>query len=515
MRKSIATTAVLGMSLGVVAIANAQDTTNGSDPYVLDTVVLKASEQSTAEQDYVAPTSVNRVQAEPLDTPQTITAFTAARITDQDIRSDLDLLQMTPGVDVTSKEGFSRIRGFSAQTAIEGIPVGTFIGRQAADLSAFEQVEILKGPAAIFQGEGAAGGMINYSFKRPTGTETLQVKAGFGDPTSRQLQVDYNIAPLLDGRLRARFVGAYEDRDQFDPEKYERASLYAVTEYDLTDSTVLRFSAWRQSNDVVQGFRAGLPTYSDGTLIDFPQGTTATQDWSLYKFRSLWLNAEVEHEFNDRWKLRLAYRNGDSHHSSTRSVAGLCENPSVPGYEAGGIDRDDPDGRQCYALSYWNDWNQYEIYDANLNGAFDAFGHTHDVLLGFTLKREWFRRAFGRGIGANSEFIVDIFDPNPHVVDRPDYIIDEPWGAKGDPNNQYTLFGQVNFQATDRLSIPIGGRFTWLKTADGDWTAKGEFTPSISAVYKISDNTMVYAQYAQMFTANRGGPGIWTGLPLS
>lgn len=523
--KTILKATLIGVTMGCsLTAANAQsetaettETPPGSE-VVLETVVINAAGTSAAETGYVAPTSISRIESDPLDTAQTVTAVTAARIEDQNIRSDLDLLNSSPAVDATSNEGFVSIRGFGADRAIDGVTVGSFIGRTSADLSAFEQVEILKGPAAIFQGNGGFGGMINYSFKRPHDTEALHTKVGFGDPSTKQLMVDYNMQPMLDGRLRARFVGSFEDQHAYRyPEKYERASFFGVTEFDLTDQTTLRFSAWRQRSNEVRDFRQGVPTWNDGTLIDFPADTTATQDWALFRFRSLWLNAEIEHRFNDDWKLKLSYRNGDSHHPSIRS--NVCYDAEGNfNYSTDGIDRDNPDGRSCHMLSYWNDWNQYEVFDATLNGEFDALGRPHEVMVGFTQQRSWFRRAFGVARdGAASDFVVDIFDPDHHVTDRPAWVIDSPWGAKGNAWNEYQLFGQVNFQATERLTLPIGGRLTWVRTDDGDWTAKREFTPSVAAVYKLNDNMTVYAQYARMFSANTWAYGWnsgWTdGIP--
>lgn len=484
-------------------------------PYVLEAIVLSGSTTPAAETGYLAPSTADRIPVDPLDAPKTLAAYTADRIADQGIRSNLELLQSTPGVDVTSNEGFTRIRGYYADATIDGIPAGTFIGRTTADLSPFEQVEIIKGPAALSLGNGGYGGVINYAFKRPLDAQAMKMRLGFGDPSAKLAVVDYSMAPLLDGRLRARFVVSRDERDSNkDPEGYERLSLYGVGEFDLTDRTTLRFSAWRQTNDTVQPFRTGLPTYSDGTLIDFDPDTTVTQDWAEYNFRSLWLNAELEHQISDRWNLKFSYRNGDSSHPTVRNLAGLCVGPdAVHSYEDSGIDRANPDGRQCYALSYWNDWNQQAIYDAAVSGSFDALGRSHGLTLGANHQRSWFRRAFGENVAGDGEFIVDVFNPDHHVIDRPSWEINDPWGAKGDPDELTTLFGQLNLQATERLSFPLGGRFTWSRSSDGEWVAKHEFTPSVAAVYKLNDDATLYAQYAEMFspnTWNRGWNPDWT-----
>lgn len=489
-----------GGSGGVLA----QTPGTGSDgTVVLETVVLQANGLPAAETGYVAPTSINRSDAEPIDTPQTITAVTAAQIAEQDIGSDLDLLNAAPGVDATIREGFLTVRGFGADRAINGIPVGNFVGRNGADLSPFEQVEILKGPAAAFTGSGSFGGMVNYSFKRPLDHERLETTLGFGDPKSNRVMVDYNITPMFDGRLRARFVGSYEDRNSNRyPENQERTSLFGTVEYDITDQTLLRLGAWRQRNNETRDFREGLPAWSDGGLIDFNPDTTATQDWSRYHFRSDWVTAELEHQFNDRWSGKLTYMNGETFHPSRRSVPFECSGPlSVYDYTNLGIDRNNPDGRQCHTLSTWNDWNQYEIFDATLNGAVDALGRSHALVFGLTQQRSWFRRQFGIA-DASDEFLVDIFHPDHHVIDRPAYEIYRDFGTKGQAENNYQAFASIDLKATDRLSFPITARWSWIRTSEGDWTAKGEFTPTVAAVYEANENLTYYAQYAQMFSAN-------------
>ncbi|MDQ7774910.1 MAG: TonB-dependent siderophore receptor [Paracoccus aminovorans] len=503
------TTAIgLALSLAVPA-AVAQTATQPKKPaatddeLVLDTVVLTATSQSQAETSYVAPSTIGRIETAPREIPATVSTYTAKRIEEQNIRSNLDLMQSTPGVDVTSNEGFFRIRGFGAQVALDGVSVGNFVGRTSADLSAFEQVEILKGPASLFQGNGSPGGTVNYTFKRPFDREALTARLGFGDPSSKTLMVDYNLAPALDGRLRARFVGSFEDRDLFTrPEYLKRSSLYGVTEFDLTDSTTLRLSAWQARNEINQSFRQGMPTWSDGTLIDFPVDTTVSQDWNRFYFKARWVNLDLEHEFNESWSAKLSYKYGKSDHPSYygEQVRSCPDGLGIPGY-GDGIDRANPDGRSCFVGSYWSDTNDVEVYDASVTGKFDAFGRSHDVVFGFSQERSWFRRAFGSA-DPSSTYVVDIFDPDHHVIDRPEIIVANPIGGKGTPDNTYTLFANANIKATDRLHFPITARLTWLKTSEGEWTAKHEFTPSLAAVYEVNDQITVYGQFARMFTAN-------------
>lgn len=161
------TASLIGLSAGGATTRGWAQTQAADGTLMLDPITIETTGVPAAETEYVAPTSINRTVTEPIDTPQTVTAVTAARIVEEDIWSDLDLLNSQPAVQADIREGFVTVRGYGADRAINGIPVGSFIGRNSADLTPFEQVEVLKGPAALFQGAGGFGGVVNYSFKRP------------------------------------------------------------------------------------------------------------------------------------------------------------------------------------------------------------------------------------------------------------------------------------------------------------------------------------------------------------
>ncbi len=488
----------------------------------LGTIILDGSGRPAAETSYLSGTAIGRVKTDPKKLPATVSSYTAKRIEEQNIRSNLDLMQGTPGVDVTSNEGFFRVRGFSAQTAVDGISVGSFVGRTSADLTAFEQVEILKGPAALFQGNGSPGGTVNYSFKRPGETESFTGALGIGDPDSKLVTLDYTLAPMLDGRLRARFVGSFEDRDLFTrPESIRRSSLYGVTEFDITERTTLRVGFWQQKNNSNQTFRTGLPTWNDGTLIDFPVETTASQDWNEFRFTARWLNIDLEHEFNEVWSAKLSYRRGKSYHPSVYGsmFGGRGQAPAgcagVTGYGSG-IVPNTAVGWACFTAEFWSDINEVEAWDGSVTGAFEAFGQTHDVVFGLTHERSWFGRELGSATDPGFGYVLDIFDPDHHVTGRPAMTLGAPY-EKGRPSEKYNLFAQVTVNVNERLRFPVSGRLTWLKTSAGDWTANGEFTPSLGVVYDVTDQITVYGQYARMFTANtsnRSWDPSWTpGVP--
>ena len=62
---------------------------------------------------------------------------------------------------------------------------------------------------------------------------------------------------------------------------------------------------------------------------------------------------------------------------------------------------------------------------------------------GLTQQRSWFRRQFGIA-DPSDEFLVDIFDPDHHVIDLPGHTIYRDFGEKPPATNQYQAFARID-----------------------------------------------------------------------
>lgn len=471
----------------------------------LDEVKVSGASEA-AETGYLAPSNSGRTTAQPRDIAKTITSYTSRLIQDQNIRNNNQLLRGAPGVDNVNPEfGTVRIRGFNAQISIDGISTPNFVGRTDSDLSAFEQVEIIKGPASLGQGTGSPGGTVNYAFKRPKDHESFETSLGFSNPRGGLLTVDYNIKPAFDGRLRARIVGSYENRNLFThPDSIKRLSLYGVAEFDVTDRTTLRLGYWRQRNESVQSFRLGLPTYDDYTLIPFdllPVGTTLTQDWNNYQFKSDWLNVDLEHDFGGGWRGKLSYRRGESFHPSHYASTN-CRGPlAAQGYGNNGIDKANPNWLKCMGAEFYSDHQNTELVDANIAGAFELFGRSHDVVAGLTHEKSWFRRQLGSHNTAD-EFLNDISNPNPHVSGPLPLGPITPLPPRGAPSVKVNAYVAATINVTDQLRFPISVRTTSVRGTNGVWSVRDHLTPTLGVLYDVTPDITVYGQYAKMFTPN-------------
>lgn len=164
------------------------------------------------------------------DVPISISAFTADALQDKLIINVPSLSDFTPGFQ--QQQAFGRdgdrpvIRGASNILEAEG-KVGFFIDGvpltgdlSGLDFSAFQQVEVIKGPQSALFGRGTLTGAINFVTRRPTEEWTGQIQGTYGNFDT--VRINGNISgPIIDGISAVisgsidRFDGDFENQEDF------------------------------------------------------------------------------------------------------------------------------------------------------------------------------------------------------------------------------------------------------------------------------------------------------------
>jgi iron complex outermembrane recepter protein len=157
--------------------------------------------------------------------PDSIAAFTRGDIAARQLRSAEDFAAMTPGVlmvrdqdpgtNVVTGRGVSANRNQAASIAyvIDGVALADseFF---TADLFGIERVEILKGPQGALYGKNAIGGVFNIVTIAPTTDPTAQVEIGYGN--GARFSADGLVSGSFgSGRVRALLSGSYRDQDGY------------------------------------------------------------------------------------------------------------------------------------------------------------------------------------------------------------------------------------------------------------------------------------------------------------
>ncbi len=163
--------------------------------------------------------SATRVNAPLIQLPISINVVTSGFIEDTAAHTIEDALEFTSGVN---PNGFGNsnfaVRGFTAGTASRDGMVG--IGGNEIPTSAIERIEVVKGPAALLYGQGTAGGVVNYTTKKPISAKTGRVSFFVGSWSQFRTEFDFTgtaegINLGDDWQLLYRFAGHLLDRESW------------------------------------------------------------------------------------------------------------------------------------------------------------------------------------------------------------------------------------------------------------------------------------------------------------
>lgn len=181
--------AVLAACLGVAngALAEAEKT--------LSSVTVTANQEQ--QDGYRATkTRVGKVVQDPHDVPQAITTVTRALIEEQEANSLREALRNVSGLTFNAAEGGRagdnmNLRGFYTfgDMYLDGIRDTAQYNREVFNL---EQIDVLRGAAAMLFGRGQAGGVINQVSKTPMLYGINKVGVGVGTDGFREIKADLN-----------------------------------------------------------------------------------------------------------------------------------------------------------------------------------------------------------------------------------------------------------------------------------------------------------------------------------
>jgi len=424
------------------------------------------------------------------ETPQSVTVITRQRMDDQGMRSLDDVVQAAPGLRMAAarpanSEYFSR--GFPINNLMfDGLPT-TYNADwvAAADMAPYDRVEIVRGATGLMQGAGNPSAAINMVRKRPTREFQASVSASAGSWDNYRSELDVS-GPLNDNAsVRGRFVGAYQDKDSFqDYAGRERGVFYGISEFDLTDNTTLTLGASDQNdnNNINWG---GLPVNSDGSHANFSRSKTFGYSWSHQDVDNKTVFAELDHRFDNDWRLHLAASKNWSDFSMTGAV----------------LEHYGP-----YQQRVFNQARNYDqsTYDAYATGPFSLFGRQHELVVGASK-----RQLKTSGTGGNMFIpVADIINFNPRGVPKPDipdsYNLSENVDQEG-------LYVTTRWSITDPLKVILGARLDWYDTTsiynqinDGyytnaDYKVTRNVTRYAGVIYELDEHHSVYASYTDIF----------------
>jgi outer membrane receptor protein involved in Fe transport len=164
--------------------------------------------------------SVMKTDVPVMETPFSVQVVPNGVIQDQQAIRLHDITRNVSGVQTNFGygglyEAFA-IRGFETNVTLRnGERAAGGIGRSSVDVANLEDVEVLKGPAAMIYGRLEPGGMINVVTKKPLATPHFSLQQQFGSYDLFRTIGDATGPLSRDGSLFYRTIFSYFNADQF------------------------------------------------------------------------------------------------------------------------------------------------------------------------------------------------------------------------------------------------------------------------------------------------------------
>jgi len=309
---------VTGLTLGAAEGAFPKDT----DPIQLPTLSVEGQNSTDPVGDYKADSSsLGKLTAPLLDTPQTVTVVTQKSLEDRGITTMRDALRTVPGISINAGESGAQgdnlsIRGFSAQGNffMDGMRDGGSYYRDPFNLN---QLEVLKGPASILFGRGSTGGVIEQDSKAARLDSITAGSVAFGTDMTKRVTVDVNreVSTLGEGAaLRINAMAndnAVTDRDAA---QYSRFGLAPTLALGLGSPTRVTISYFHQQEFDIPDY--GVPwlyqaATGSGSALSQPASLSITQSKFYGLAHSDYLRTsvdiptvKVEHDFSDDFSVK-------------------------------------------------------------------------------------------------------------------------------------------------------------------------------------------------------------------
>ncbi len=418
------------------------------------------------------------------ETPQAVTVITRQRMDDQAMTSINDVVNATPGLFLNYSNGPGRqaytSRGFDIDNLMyDGIPSGyngVSVGAQP-NLAMFDRVEVVRGATGLVTGAGNPSAAINLVRKRPLDEQKVTLTGAAGSWDDYRGELDAS-SPLNDsGTLRGRVVGSYGDANSFiDGVESYHGLFYAVTEADLSEDTTLTLGFSNQK-DKTNYFWGSSMVGLNGHHLNLPRSYNPGTDWENKDQEINTVFAELRQRLANDWQLQVNANYAQQNALFSGSYQSRWTNNTL--------------ARTVYQAAY--DEDQAGV-DAFASGPFQAFGRTHELVVGAS-----------RRIYDMTSHDYSPYDTNwPLTAGKPDFVHTTD---TREVTTQDGFYLTTRLSLADPLKLILGARLDWYDyDAHGgvdnssDYKVTRNLTRYAGLIYDLDDHHSVYVSYSDIFT---------------
>ncbi|MDT4328291.1 TonB-dependent siderophore receptor [Methylomonas sp. MED-D] len=534
------------------AVAITQPDANSAATLAAVTVVAKANAEqfdpNNANYNRAFASASTKTDTPLMDTPMTVQVVPRQVLSDQQAIRLEDAVKNVSGVQPVWTSGGQGqdfvIRGFG--TNYSRFRNGQRISNFNADLANIEQVEVLKGPAAMLFGRVQPGGMVNVVTKKPLSEAHYSLQQQFGSYDLYRTVAEAT-GPLNDDKsLAYRLDFGYTDRNSF-RDFVSQTQVFVAPSLHWQASDATEFNLSLEYMDRNLPYDTGIPAV--GTRVaNVPINTNYGQPGGQFNqdpSDSTLLDFNWSHAFNDHW----TFKNGFVANWTTQHYRELLVAVFQP------LLATDNNPQVVRRGSQFEDRTE-ESYNAffNLNGKFATGPVNHNVLVGGDYFYDEVRQSgfFGFNAvnapanspyhfpadfgGGNFAFTrVNLYNPVYANLDYNAYEfqrINHPNDFSINQTSWYGLYFQDHLAFFDgKLQILGGGRYDWAHQATGASTSyqnsadqndnyngyipsfgnvnlaaqsEGFFSPRVGILYRPWNWLSLYGNRVEGFGTNNG-----------
>lgn len=523
-------------AVSAVAQTTAADATPAaatSPTIILSTFTVSAAQ----DKGYQAGTSVSatRIDTPIKDLPFAVSAFTEQFLADIGTRDLTDVLKFAPSV-TSGSEGFSSGNAFVMVRGFQSVPQRNgFYSPLYIDGSLIQRVEVVKGPASLFYGQIAPGGVVNYITKRAQEKSFGSVSVQAGSYDYARTQVDVN-QPVIGDRVFLRFNTAWENLERYvDKVNGDILVMNPNVTVKVTDNSTLNLDyQWYRRNETPQALMrqsiliplTGFNYFGHYAINDRRYNATSIYDFKKTDVEALTADYEIRH--NPNWTTRLVYdwdkslqkmkQTGRGDVTITLPASFLAGVPTTFAAASVYLNANLPADLATLAtgssvarrMRYEANYTQRRTFQAETAGKVRFGGVTWKPLVGF-------QRNSGITQLYQSQLPQALWAPAWNIFDRNTWIDTDSavstWPVGNNTFGEFENLGAYSanqFSLLDDRLILVGG-LRWsqakantvnrLNSAASPHFETTRTTPQFGAGYKLRRDLMVYGSFSESFTA--------------
>lgn len=458
------------------------------DDATLSTIVIKAQKGSLPDDGYRATkTRVGKVLQDPHDIPQAITTVTNKIMEEQQVGSLREALRNVSGLTFNAAEGGRSgdnmmLRGFYTfgDMYLDGIRDTAQYNRETFNL---EQVDVLRGSAAMLFGRGQAGGVINQVSKTPMLEDRNKLTASIGSQGYKEVTADLNKKLNDDTAVRINLMNRDEGSWRSNPATGTEPELHRQgfaaslsTGIGLKDEFTLSHisTETRDTPDYGINFDTNTLRPSERFPASYFWGVDGNFDDSDTDVTTL----SHVHRFKPGTELRTQLRHGSYERAYWAKTPNLTTAPAATGI---------PGGNQTRNSDYRTDTLQSD-FSTRLN----LWGMKHEVLTGFEYLHEDSHRNGLRNLSAQNT--------------PPNYSRNEEnaTGAVNFKGDSYAVYAQDSIEFMPKWKAILGARYDKLKATYSNATSPklnfGESSIRTGLSWEPNENTHYYLSWSDSFS---------------